>query len=102
LSAKSSSALSITDDRQFFRELVEGLVHGFPLCCVVEYCSDIYFGKTTSQAKERGVAFFRTFSLYASENLFNELDHVWAADHFVPCQKCRERLAKMGNLDFLS
>ncbi|MGI0070313.1 MAG: hypothetical protein ACREAN_08685, partial [Nitrosopumilaceae archaeon] len=53
----TSAAFQLAEN-QFFRELIEGLVHQYPLCCVLEYCSDIYYRPDPKPANERGVVFF--------------------------------------------
>ena len=90
--AKTALLPGSWDENRLLGELIEGLVHQFPLCCVIEYCSDIYLKQDPKPAAERGIVYFRSFSIHRAESLFNGLDNVWAEDHFVPCRKCKQRL----------
>jgi len=76
------------DEDGLIWELVQGLVHEFPLCCIMEYCADRWI--RNRKPLERGIATFRTFSL-AHPNLL-EIDRIGSPDIFVPCSKCASRL----------
>ena len=90
--AQSLNSRPVQNEGRFLTELVEGLIHEFPLCCVLAYCSDIYHAQEkAAPASKRGTVKFRTFSLHRAESLFNGLDRVGVADHFVPCEGCTQR-----------
>jgi hypothetical protein len=77
------------DDEGLIWEVIQGMVHEFPLCCIMEYCAD-YWVRNKKPAVERGFAFYRTFSL-AHSDVFN-VDKIGSSDIFVPCSKCAVRL----------